>query len=96
LENQLKNLLIEIHSLIKSGRLPEILIKNIQLVYSIPGIGEFTAITIMSEIADINDFVKPKHLVAYFGIDPSINQSGKFDSNRNKIELGEEPSMLSH
>jgi hypothetical protein len=85
LENQLKNLLIEIHSLIKSGRLPEILIKNIQLVYSIPGIGEFTAITTMSEIGDINGFIKPKYLVAYFGIDPSVNQSGKFDSNRNKM-----------
>jgi transposase len=39
----------------------------------------------MSEIGDINGFIKPKYLVAYFGIDPSVNQSGKFDSNRNKM-----------
>jgi transposase len=57
--------------------------KNIQLIYSIPGVGELTAITIMSEIGNIKGFIKPKHLVAYFGIDPSVNQSGKFNSNKN-------------
>lgn len=42
-------------------------------------------IQIEALLSDIDTFVKPKHLVAYFGIDPSVNQSGKFDSNRNKI-----------
>lgn len=85
LETQLECLLKEIHSLIKSRRLPETFIRNIQLIYSIPGIGELTAITIMSEIGNINGFIKPKHLVAYFGIDPSVNQSGKFNSDKNKM-----------
>lgn len=85
LETQLECLLKEIHSLIKSRRLPETFIRNIQFIYSIPGIGELTAITIMSEIGNINGFIKPKHLVAYFGIDPSVNQSGKFNSDKNKM-----------
>lgn len=85
LETQLECLLKEIHSLIKSRRLAETFIRNIQLIYSIPGIGELTAITIMSEIGNINGFIKPKHLVAYFGIDPSVNQSGKFNSDKNKM-----------
>ncbi|EJO5349594.1 IS110 family transposase, partial [Clostridium botulinum] len=85
LETQLGCLLKEIHSLIKSRRIPETFIRNIQLLYSIPGIGELTSITIMSEIGDINGFLKPKHLIAYFGIDPSVNQSGKFNSDRNKM-----------
>ncbi|KYH30446.1 transposase IS116/IS110/IS902 family protein [Clostridium tepidiprofundi DSM 19306] len=85
LETQLESLLKEIHLLIKSRRLPETFIKNIQLIYSIPGIGELTAITIMSEIGNINGFLKPKHLIAYFGIDPSVNESGKFKSNQNKM-----------
>ncbi|AJA46874.1 transposase IS116/IS110/IS902 family protein [Clostridium pasteurianum DSM 525 = ATCC 6013] len=85
LENQLNNLLNEIHSLMKSNRISEQFKKNVQLIYSIPGIGELTAITIMSEIGNIKGFVKAKHLVAYFGIDPSVNQSGKFNSNKNTM-----------
>ena len=52
---------------------------------SIPGIGRLTAITIIAEIGDIDGFVKPKHLVAFFGIDSSVNESGKFKGNQNKI-----------
>ncbi|PRR78018.1 IS110 family transposase [Clostridium luticellarii] len=85
LEIQLKNLLIEIHSLMKSNKLSEEFKKNIQLIYSIPGVGELTSVTIMSEIGNIKSFIKPKHLVAYFGIDPSVNQSGKFNSTRNTM-----------
>ncbi len=85
LETQLENLLKEIHSFIKSHRLSETFVKNMQLIYSIPGIGELTAITIMSEIGNINGFLKPKHLIAYFGIDPSVSQSGKFNSDKNRM-----------
>jgi transposase len=55
------------------------------LLLSIPGIGFFTAVTILCEIGDPERFKKPKHLVAFFGIDPSVNESGKFKSNRNKM-----------
>jgi transposase len=85
LELQLKNLLSEIHLLLKSDRIPNDFKKNVQLLYSIPGIGDLTAITLMSEIGNIEGFIKPKHLVAYFGIDPSVNQSGKFNSDRNTM-----------
>ena len=52
---------------------------------SIPGVGRFTAITLIAEIGDINGFIKPKHLVAFFGIDSSVNESGKFKGNQNKM-----------
>lgn len=39
----------------------------------------------MSVIGNIKGFLKPKHLVAFFGLDPSVNQSGKFNSNRNTM-----------
>ncbi len=84
-EIQLANLLKEINFLMKSNRIPDNFKQNVALIYSIPGIGEFTAITIMSEIGDIKGFIKPKHLVAFFGIDPSVNQSGKFNSDRNTV-----------
>ncbi len=56
--------------------------KNVQLLYSIPGVGELTVITIMSEIGNIKGFVKPKHLVAYFGLGPSVSQSVEFSSDK--------------
>ncbi|WP_138207982.1 transposase, partial [Haloimpatiens lingqiaonensis] len=83
LEIQIGNLLTEIHLLMNSNRISDEFKKNVQLLYSIPGVGELTAITIMSEIGNIKGFVKPKHLVAYFGLDPSVSQSGKFNSDRN-------------
>lgn len=67
----------------RSNRISDAFKKNVQLLYSILGVGKLTAITIMSEIGNIKNFVKPKHLVAYFGLDSSVSQSGKFNSYRN-------------
>ncbi|WP_368732118.1 MULTISPECIES: transposase [Clostridium] len=36
--------------------------------------------TILTEIIDFQGFLKPKLLVAYIGVEPSINESGKFKS----------------
>ena len=57
----------------------------IELLRSIPGIDTLTAATILSEIGDFSAFSKPGKLVAYFGIDPSVHQSGQFVGTRNKI-----------
>lgn len=84
-ETEISNLLKEINILITSTNFPDQLKKNIELVDSIPGIGPLTAITLIAEIGDIEGFLKPKHLVAFFGIDCSVNESGKFKGNQNKI-----------
>ena len=84
-ELQINNLLNEINILIESSEFSESIKKNIELIDSIPGIGRLTAITLIAEIGDINGFIKPKHLVAFFGIDSSVNQSGKFQGNQCKI-----------
>ena len=55
------------------------------LLMSIPGVGFISAVTILTEIGDFEGFLKPKQLVAYFGIDPSVNESGKFKSDKDKI-----------
>jgi transposase len=44
-----------------------------------------TAATILGEIGDINRFPTTKQLVAFAGLDPSVFQSGKFKSSKNKI-----------
>ena len=88
-ELQINNLLNEINILIESSEFSESIKKNIELIDSIPGIGRLTAITLIAEIGDINGFIKPKHLVAFFGIDSSVNQSGKFQGNQCKISKRE-------
>ncbi len=58
---------------------------TLELLQSIPGIGLLTAATILAEVGDFSAFSKPGKLVAYFGIDPSVMQSGEFIGTRNKM-----------
>lgn len=58
---------------------------EIQLLDSIPGIGLFSAAALRSEIGDFTLFKKPKQLVAFFGLDPSTRQSGKFVGTKTKL-----------
>jgi transposase len=59
-------------------RLSEIALKNseVQLLKTIPGIGNIIALTIISEIGDINRFESSKKLSSYAGLVPGIRQSG--------------------
>ncbi|MGF7060787.1 transposase [Brassicibacter mesophilus] len=56
-----------------------------ELLLSIPGVGDMTASTILSEIGDITRFPTEKQIVAFAGIDPSVYQSGTFRASNNKI-----------
>jgi len=58
---------------------------TLELLQSIPGIGLLTAATILAEVGDFSAFSKPGKLVAYFGVDPSVMQSGEFIGTRNKM-----------
>lgn len=60
---------------------------------SIPGIGMVLAASIESEIGDISRFDDPSKLVAFIGIDPSIKQSGQFNSNRNRMSKRGSPYL---
>ncbi len=85
LNEQIDILLTQIKKMIKGDDLSDNFKQNIKLLMSIPGIGFLTAVTIMVEIGDFNNFTKPKQLVAYFGLDPSVNESGKFKSDKEKM-----------
>ena len=60
-------------------------IEEYKIIQSIPGIGEKIAVTIISEIGEIDRFNHPKKLVAFAGIDPSIFESGRFKGTVNRI-----------
>lgn len=82
---QIELILKEIENVSHSNDISSKFKQNILLLMSIPGVGFISAVTILTEIGDFEGFLKPKQLVAYFGIDPSVNESGKFKSDKNKI-----------
>jgi len=56
----------------------------VQLLMTMPGIGEYSAILILGEIGDIKRFDNPKSLVRYAGLCPGVYQSG--NKSRDTIE----------
>jgi len=75
----------QVHTMIESSQFPANAKRNIELLDEIPGVGFFTAATLLAEIGDFSLFNSPKALTAFFGLDPSVNQSGKFKGDQNKI-----------
>ena len=75
----------QVHTLVESPQFPAKARRNVELLDEIPGVGFFTAATLIAEIGDFSLFNSPKALTAFFGLDPSVNQSGKFNGDRNKI-----------
>lgn len=55
--------------------------KNANLLMSMIGIAEYSALLILAEIADINRFKTPKELVSYAGLCPGIYQTGNTERN---------------
>lgn len=51
--------------------------KTIQLLMTVPGIGYITAVTIYSELMDINRFHSIEKLASYVGLTPSVSSSGQ-------------------
>lgn len=87
LQEAQKNILDAINEIILADSLEDepVLSPIINLLCSIPGIGVLTAATILAEVGDFSAFSSPNKLVAFFGIDPSVNQSGEFTGTRNKM-----------
>ena len=77
LDSALDSILQRIHQLVTFNK-SEKFIQQIKWLDTIKGVGFLTAVTIMCEIGDFSAFRNPKQLFAYFGLDPEVNQSGKF------------------
>ena len=66
----------EIFSLAK--QLPEY-----DVVMGMFGVGDITCAQLMAEIGDVRRFPNRSSLVAFAGVDPSVNQSGKYNARSN-------------
>ncbi len=87
LTQSLDEALEAIHRLLEQDSKKEMptLSLTVNILCSIPGIGLLTAATIVAEVGDFSAFSKPDKLVAFSGIDPSVNQSGQFEGTKSKM-----------
>ena len=63
------------------------------LITTCPCIGDVLGAVILSEVGDRSRFAHPKNLVAFVGIDPSVTQSGEFNSTQNKMSKRGSPHL---
>ena len=84
IENQLQELEIEISTLLH---------KTNQVITTIIGIGDVLGAVIIGEIGDISRFESASQLVAYAGLDASVNQSGDFVGTHTKISKRGSPYL---
>lgn len=91
--NQLDEQLSKIEKRIKKYlRSDDKLLSQVQLLNSIPGVADATAIKLLISIRDITDFQKAKQLVSFLGIAPQIQQSGS-SLNRSKMSKMGNPQI---
>ena len=55
---------------------------------TIPGLGEISAATILSEYGDISNFSSPGKMLAYAGLEPSVIESGTLQTNGKMVKHG--------
>ena len=67
------------------AEMTEIMKFNDSVIMTIPGIGYINGGMILGEIGDIKRFSDSSKLLAYAGLDPVINQSGKFNAKRTRM-----------
>lgn len=84
IEEQLKELEIKISTLLHQTN---------SVITTITGVGDVLGAVIIGEIGDIARFKSAPKLVAYAGLDPSVNQSGDFAGTKNKISKRGSPYL---
>jgi len=62
--------------------------RDIDILTSIKGIGDITAMHFLSEIGDIKRFESCRKLIAYAGLDPTVYQSGKYQGKSKLSKRG--------
>jgi transposase len=74
-------------------KIAEIFSRFDSCITTIPGIGPVLGATIFSEIGDISRFPSATKLVAFAGVDPTVNQSGEFTGTNNHMSKRGSPYL---
>lgn len=90
-DTEVSSILSEMHELVSANETTDF-VKQIHLIESYRGAGFLSAVSLMGEIGDFSAFHLPKQLFAYFGLDPAVKQSGKFEGT--KISMSKRGSRI--
>ncbi len=90
-DEKIKNILDALHELADDNEDTDF-VKQIHLIETFKGAGFLSAVSLMGEIGDFSAFSKPKRLFAYFGLNPAVKQSGKFEGTR--IQMSKRGSAI--
>jgi len=71
----------------------KLLAQTNSVITTIPGVGTVLGAAIIAEIGDIERFDAPGKLVAFAGLDASVNQSGEFTGTRGKLSKRGSPYL---
>ncbi len=90
-QEHLDSILGELHKAV--DKLEETPVYNrIFLLQSLRGVGFLSAVVLIAEMGSFDLFSSPKKLYTYFGLDPAVKQSGKF--NGDKVHMSKRGSSL--
>lgn len=67
-------------------------VKQIHLIKTFKDADFLSAVSFIGEIGDFSAFSKPKQLFAYFGLNPAVKQSGKFEET--KVQMSKRGSAI--
>ncbi|MBV1758883.1 MAG: IS110 family transposase [Dethiosulfatibacter sp.] len=84
-DKQRLSLIDEIENFINVASFADEFNHNISLLCSFKGAGFMSAVTLLAEMNTIHNFSKASQLVAFFGVDPAVNESGNFKGDANKM-----------
>ena len=95
---QIKQLIEQINFLEKQlgdldKEITKLLARTNTVITTISGVGTILGAAIISEIGDIERFDTPGKLVAFAGLDASVNQSGEFTGTRGKLSKRGSPYL---
>ena len=83
-DEEIKGILDAMHELVDANEATDF-VRQIHLIETFKGAGFLSAVSLMGEIGDFSAFSKPKQLFAYFGLDPAVKQSGKFEGTKTQM-----------
>jgi transposase len=75
-----------------SDSFPKAIRESIELLDAMPGIGFISAVTLLAEIGDFPKFKSAKAFTAFFGVDPTVKEPGKFKDDR--IQMSKRDTKL--
>ena len=90
-QNHLDSILEELHKAVDTFQGTPVY-DRICLLQTLRGIGFLSAVVLIAEMGSFDLFSSPKKLYAYFGLDPAVKQSVKF--NGDKVHMSKRGSSL--